>query len=1210
MAGKSRWLTPLSEGLQKRWCTQRKLPNAHLISDATCGFSFATFSGYHLHQKRAHPDVFAAASGKKTKVHWSNDEIFLLATFEAGLDPACKNINQVLVERLMGYNITRRVEMIKGQRRKEQNKALVRQLWSKSETQQCVGFAGSMDSNVPVNVTTPSVVAEVAITYPEYGAVMSCDLIKQATGMAIVDINELQNNLRKVFSSGRNLPAKSHGVRESVPKKMANPRVAKFKRFQRLFRSNRRKLASHIFDKASLEQFGGSIDEASDHLEKFLSHPRLESDLYSAISGDNSIGIAHPILAEEVELELKATRPTAVGPDGIALEDIKRLNPYDIASLFNLWLKAGDLPDSVKASRTIFLPKSDGTTDISNCRPITIASALYRLFSKIITRRLAAKLELNVRQKAFQSEINGVFENTAILYALIKDAKVRSKEICITTLDLAKAFDTVPHSRIIRALRKNNVDPESVDLISKMLTGTTYAEIKGLKGKPIIIRNGVRQGDPLSPLLFEKGSLVNSWLRGTSGMRSRDYITGLKMRHCGRSSGHRETAADVAQKCLVTQALIIQRHNKIWTFDHLSEAKEVEDQLSASNSCSVKSFAEALSSKWSEAISMDMAKYLRKKLRRVDLNLNAHNVGMIDGGTSGFLPEVADKSISLERVGSKSSATRIGEKINGVGVLSTCDASGFRVDEIVGQTTPSPKKISNALCIQHKSQDHGRDLRHHLEDSLISCNSELEGLQNFIINKVLNRGIENRNKHVDAAISVLIEFLCEPKRHQSPPPPKKLTREEPKNQRQKIRSKYAQMQSLFKRDPKRVAAHLIKNQPLCNVSCPIDAAESALHQRLSQGPGVDAAPFTPKCPQYSKNILDPIFPEEVTLHLQKMKIHTSAGPDGIKVSHLRSCDPLCLAKAFNLFLLARHIPQQFKDCRTTLIPKTDDPRPDAEDYRPITVASCLYRLFSKVVTRRLEDSLSLHPRQKAFRSGTEGAFDNTSTLMTVIREAHNCGKELNIVSIDLAKEFDTVNHTSITRALRMHGLDDDSRTLITQMVTGSSTIIKGDGGALSNRIEINQGVRQGDPISPLVFNAVMAELIERLEQTGEGFKLKGVEVTTLAFADDVTLISRSHRGMEKLLSITLGFLNERGLKLNINKCKGIRLVRTPKTKSLVEDTSKPFRVPSYGEENQSIPMVPPGDLIRFLCIDITLNGKPQFDLAPLEDTFERIRKAP
>ncbi|KRZ97758.1 Retrovirus-related Pol polyprotein from type-1 retrotransposable element [Trichinella sp. T8] len=170
---------------------------------------------------------------------------------------------------------------------------------------------------------------------------------------------------------------------------------------------------------------------------------------------------------------------------------------------------------------------------------------------------------------------------------------------------------------------------------------------------------------------------------------------------------------------------------------------------------------------------------------------------------------------------------------------------------------------------------------------------------------------------------------------------------------------------------------------------------------------------------------------------------------------------VCLAKAFNLFLLARHIPQQLKDCRTTLIPKTDDPRPDAEDYRPITIVSCVYQLFSKIVMRRLEDSLSLNPRQKA------------------LREAHKRGKEL-IVSTDLAKAFDTINHSSIDRALCMQGLDVDSRNFTAQMVTGSSTVIKGDGGALSTRIEINQGVRQGDPISPLLFNSVMVELIECL----------------------------------------------------------------------------------------------------------------------------------
>ncbi|KRZ81625.1 Retrovirus-related Pol polyprotein from type-1 retrotransposable element, partial [Trichinella sp. T8] len=62
---------------------------------------------------------------------------------------------------------------------------------------------------------------------------------------------------------------------------------------------------------------------------------------------------------------------------------------------------------------------------------------------------------------------------------------------------------------------------------------------------------------------FKKASLVNSWLRGTSGMRSRDYIAGMKLRHCSHSSGHLETTAHVLQNCLSTQALIIQRHNKI-----------------------------------------------------------------------------------------------------------------------------------------------------------------------------------------------------------------------------------------------------------------------------------------------------------------------------------------------------------------------------------------------------------------------------------------------------------------------------------------------------------------------------------------------------------------------------------------------------------------------------------------------------------------------
>ncbi|KRY47890.1 hypothetical protein T03_12333, partial [Trichinella britovi] len=110
-----------------------------------------------------------------------------------------------------------------------------------------------------------------------------------------------------------------------------------------LFRSNRRKLAGHILDVASLEQFDGSIEEVSTHLEKILSYrPNSESVEYSAVNAEHGVSITHPILAEEVEAELKAAHPTAVGPDGIKIEDIRKLNAHDLASLFNIWLKSAD----------------------------------------------------------------------------------------------------------------------------------------------------------------------------------------------------------------------------------------------------------------------------------------------------------------------------------------------------------------------------------------------------------------------------------------------------------------------------------------------------------------------------------------------------------------------------------------------------------------------------------------------------------------------------------------------------------------------------------------------------------------------------------------------------------------------------------------------------------------------------------------------------
>ncbi|KRZ81977.1 Retrovirus-related Pol polyprotein from type-1 retrotransposable element [Trichinella sp. T8] len=567
----------------------------------------------------------------------------------------------------------------------------------------------------------------------------------------------------------------------------------------------------------------------------------------------------------------------------------------------------------------------------------------------------------------------------------------------------------------------------------------------------------------------------------------------------------------------------------------MHDVRAILAKLEKTGSLSLAKLADELSCLWQESISVNTAKYLRKKALATESSL--------PGALTCTSPQTADCVDCIS-----SNSPRELKKLTGDG------------GETIGEGWETPKALKTPE-IPNESSD------------------------------------EDRKHYTDGVASVLAALLRPNCDSRNPPAPTNRRKRLPppaRNRSERKRSNYASFQSLFRRDPKRIAAHLIKNQPLRN------------------RPGIDAAPFKSKRPPNTECILFPISADEVTLHLKLMSAKTSAGLDGVQVSHLRQCDPVCLAKAFNCFLLARYIPPQLKDCRTTLIPKTDNPRPDTEVYRPITIAPCIYRLFSKIVTRRLENCISLHPRQKAFRSGTDGAFDNITTLTTIVRDEHKSGKELNIVCVDLAKAFDTVNHSSIDRALRMHGLDANSRALIAEMVTGSTTVIKGDGGVLSNKIEINQGVRQGDPISPLLFNSVMDELIERLEQSGVGYKINNTEVVTLAFADDVTLVSSSQRGMEKLLSITHDFINERGLKLNIRKCKAIRFVRTPKTKSLVQDTSKAFKVRGTGSVvnvKSYIPMAGPGEVIKILGVPIAPNGKPSFDIDTLEGTLERIRKA-
>ncbi|KAK9535979.1 hypothetical protein VZT92_005804 [Zoarces viviparus] len=327
---------------------------------------------------------------------------------------------------------------------------------------------------------------------------------------------------------------------------------------------------------------------------------------------------------------------------------------------------------------------------------------------------------------------------------------------------------------------------------------------------------------------------------------------------------------------------------------------------------------------------------------------------------------------------------------------------------------------------------------------------------------------------------------------------------------------------------------------------------------------------------------EPLFtPLEVLMNLRAVASNSATGPDGISKRALTQWDPSGekLAKMFSPWLVAGKIPNAFKECRTTLLPKTMEPKKlsDINEWRPITIGSMVLRLFSRLLTRRLAKACPLHPRQRGFIAAP-GCADNLMILEGVIKSG-KCMGNTTAVFIDFAKAFDTVSHEHMLTVLQQKGLDEHMVKLIKNSYKGCSTTVKCVEGTTGN-IAMRVGVKQGDPMSPLLFNLAMDPLVQALETEGQGLEVRGKAITAVAFADDLAILSDSWEGMTLNISILETFCELTGMKVQPKKCHGF----------LIASRGKSFQVnncPAWNICGSPIHMAGPSKSIKYLGIQVS-----------------------
>lgn len=366
---------------------------------------------------------------------------------------------------------------------------------------------------------------------------------------------------------------------------------------------------------------------------------------------------------------------------------------------------------------------------------------------------------------------------------------------------------------------------------------------------------------------------------------------------------------------------------------------------------------------------------------------------------------------------------------------------------------------------------------------------------------------------------------------------------------------------------------------------------------------IDEAPYTVKATRYDPHLVHKtIVPSEVEAQLSRLPRDTAPGVDGMRPADLAAIDSSDLTCLFNIFLVHRDVPKALKINRTTLIPKSAEP--SAGDWRPITVSSVIDRLFAKVLEARLSRVVDLDATQRGFIKGLDGCGENITAYGGLIRYARAKSKSLVIVSLDLAKAFDSVKYSSIQRALARMGLNKASIELLMNLCHGQITELQYDEGSVN--VELKKGVRQGWPLSPLLFLIVVDELLCSLVESN-GFKVVNTAsevawITGAAFADDLILYSSSELGMKRSIDSTVAWCDARSMKINAKKSSATWLRSIAKGKKVVVN---PIRL---SVNDDLIPNV--GDSFeRVLGVHIHNSGRVDLKVDKLRADLKLVRES-
>ena len=255
-------------------------------------------------------------------------------------------------------------------------------------------------------------------------------------------------------------------------------------------------------------------------------------------------------------------------------------------------------------------------------------------------------------------------------------------------------------------------------------------------------------------------------------------------------------------------------------------------------------------------------------------------------------------------------------------------------------------------------------------------------------------------------------------------------------------------------------------------------------------------------------------------------------------------------KLFNVILENGTVPSDWVKGNIIPLYKNKGIKTDPANYRPITLLSCVGKLFTSILYHRLSTFLEgnsiLNETQSGFRKDYS-TIDNIFSLYSLTEYFKSKKSKLYCCFVDFTKAFDSVWRDGLWQKLLKHGIQGKTFDIIKNMYNEIKSCVTVNG-CSSTFFKCQQGVRQGENLSPLLFSIYLNDLDNFMHTSG----CKGIEINiqdqefiiflilfVILYADDSLVLSDNPKDFQDMLNIFNDYCIKWKLKINTDKTKAM-----------------------------------------------------------------------